>query len=82
MALRCLGTGGNRERLDLVDSSALDLPGSGWTIFVMFYPDTGVVANTFGYLYSHAAPTSNVSAINILVNQTGSVARVLIDQPA
>ncbi len=81
MALDCLGTGGNRERLDLVDNSALDLASSGWTIFAMFFPSTAVGINTFAYIYAHAAPLANVSAINIFLVASTSKARVIIDQP-
>ena len=82
MALRGLGTGGNRERLDLVDNSALDMPGSGWTLFAMFYPDTGVGVNSFAYLYAHGAPLANVMAINVFLESSSSKVRFTIDHPA
>lgn len=66
--------------IELVDNSALDLPGSGWSMFAMFYPDTGFTPNTLGYIYSHGAPVSSVSAINIAKSSSGI--RVIIDQPA
>ncbi|MHA2067025.1 MAG: hypothetical protein ACXABY_21875, partial [Candidatus Thorarchaeota archaeon] len=66
--------------IELVDNSALDLPGSGWSLFAMFYPDTGFTSNTFAYIYSHAQPLVNVSAINFF--KTSSGIRVVIDQPA
>lgn len=80
MALRCLGTGGSRERLDLVDSSALDLPDSGWTVFLMFYPDSTVGVNTFAYMYAHGEPlTGSAPALNILLVQSTSKLRVIVD---
>lgn len=81
MALNCLGTGGNREHLQLDDSSELDLQSSGWTMSFLFYPSTAVGVNLFAYIYSHGAPLGNVAAINVIVEQGTAEVRLIIDQP-
>lgn len=80
MALDCLGTGGNREHLQLDDSSALDLPSSGWTLSFLIYPSTVVGINLFSYFYSHGAPLGSVSAINLFVELGDATIRIIIDQ--
>lgn len=78
MSLRCLGTGGNRERLDLVDSSPLSLPTGGWTVSCMFFPDSGVGANTFPWLYGHGSTTSSQHGCNIFVETSTAKVRIIV----
>lgn len=78
MALSCLGTGGNRERLELVNSTPLRLPSQGWAISAMFYPDSSIGVNTFAYIYAHGTPNDDgADGLNILINSSGS-ARVIV----
>lgn len=78
MALRCLGTGGNRERLEIIDSTPLHLPAGGWFISAMFYPDTSVGINTFAYIYAHGSPANDGNdGMVILLNSSGT-ARVIV----
>jgi len=76
VALRCLGTGANREHLEITDSAALTLPSGGWTMSCMFYPDSGVTPNTFGYMYNHGDPNISVDSASILADSGG--ARLLL----
>ena len=79
MALSCLGTGGNRERLELVDSTPLNLPSSGWTLSAMIYPDSTIGVNTFGYIYAHGTPAADGDdGLNILVNLSDGKLRAII----
>ena len=78
MSLRCLGSGGNRERIDLVDSSPLTLPASGWTVSAMFYPDTGVGSNTFPWIYGHGSTSSTQHGLNIFVETSTVKVRIIV----
>jgi hypothetical protein len=78
MALSCLGSGGSDEALTITDSTALDLPSTGWLISLMFYPDSTIGINTFAYMYAHGTPNNDGNdGIAILINNTG-FARVII----
>ncbi len=79
MALSCLGNPGNEESLELVDSSFLTMPNTGWSIFGMIYPDTGISSGSFAYIYSHAQPLNVNPAVNILKSSPGGTIRTIVD---
>ena len=66
--------------LEIADSSLLDLPSGGWTIYGMFYPVSPL--NTFSYIYSQGQPLSNLHAINVMLTSSSSTLRLIVDVPA
>jgi hypothetical protein len=70
---------GNGTYIEIADNAALDLPVGGWSLQFFVYPDSSLTQNSFGYIYSHAQPLTNVSAINIIRTSPGKAFRIIVD---
>ena len=63
-------------------ASVMDYPSTGWSVFGMFYPDSGITANAFAYLLGHQQPLNNQHAVNIFKQAPAGTMRVTVDIPA
>lgn len=63
--------------------SFMDYPSGGWTLFCMFYPDSGISAPSFPYIIGHGTTSAGNHSVNILEDNTASSkVRLLVRVPA
>ena len=63
--------------------SFMDYPSTGWTLFGMFYPDSGISAPSFSYIVGHGTTSAGNHSVNVLEDNTaGSKLRLLVRVPA